>query len=329
MATLRDIAQHLGVSESTVSLVLNGKGRVGAMTRARVLAYADEVSYHPNQLAKSLKLQRAHSVGVVVPDISNEFYALLFKAIDSRLAQDGFTPILFNIGEDEAREQEFLGHLSSSTVDGMIVATAGGDAYRDLPERTLRRLVFVDNLPAGATDNCRYIGADNVESSYRLTQHLVDRGHTRIATLMGSAGESSARERLEGFERCLADNGIELRDEWVARTNFQYADGLAKAERLLSLAEPPTAVIAQNNVLAYATFRVVRGMSLGVPRDVAIACFDHLDTYGFMRPVITTVIQPLDDIAELACDLLRAGIAGERGGARYHLPASFQLGETT
>lgn len=327
-ARLRDIARHMGLSESTVSRVLNGKGRVGDDTRRRVLEYAEQVNYYPNQLAKGLKLQVAESIGVVVPDISNEFYAVLFKLIDSQVAPDGYTATLFNVGDDVGREASFLGHLRSSTVDGMIVATAGSDAYSTLPAQLLDRIVFVDNLPSGL-DDCSYVGADNVKSSYDLTQHLIDRGHSRIATVMGPVRESSATERLEGFQRCLADNGIPLPDDWVVRTNFQYADGLAKAAYLLSGKERPTAIIAQNNVLAYATIRVARKQSMQVPRDVAVACFDHLDPYGFMRPVITTMVQPLDAIVELACDLLRGRHSAHGGHVQHRPRAEFQLGETT
>lgn len=328
MTTLRDIAQELGIAESTVSRVLNNKGRVGEATKKRVLAYAGMVQYHPNQMAKSLKMQSANSLGVVVPDISNEFYALLFKEMDRLVSAEGYTPILFNIGDDVDREEAFLAQLRSHTVDGLVVLTSGSDAYRDLPESTLRRIVFVDNLPRGNPE-CSYVGADNVKSSYALTQHLVDRGHSRIATVVGPAGESSALERLEGFERCLEDNKLVLPRGWIARTNFQYADGYAKAEELLGGDDPPTAIIAQNNVLAYATIRVAKKRALRVPRDVAVACFDHLDTYGFMRPVITSMVQPLDQIAAKAWELLQAGIAGDAPHTLHRFDASFHLGETT
>lgn len=327
MTRLRDIADHLGLSESTVSRVLNGKGRVGATTRDRVLRYAEKIDYHPNQLAKGLKLQSAGSVGVVVPDISNEFYALLFKQIDSRLAPQGFTPILFNVGVDKAREARFMGHLRSSTVDSMIVATVGSDIYRTMSDSLLERIVFVDNIPA-CLDECSFVGVDNVKSSFDLTQHLIDRGHERIATVIGSAGESSATDRLEGFERCLIANGVPLRKDWVARTNFQYQDGLEKAKALLRDSDGPTAVIAQNNVLAYATIRAARERFLKVPGDLAVACFDHIDTYGFMRPIITTMLQPIDEIAAVACDLVQS-ISTNRDYSRYCLESVFRMGETT
>lgn len=328
MATLRDIAQHLGLSVSTVSRVLSGKGRVGQDTIDRVLQYTREIDFHPNQLAQRLKSQSADSIGVVVPDISNEFYAILFKQIDARLGPAGYTPVLFDIGENPEREKGFLAHLRSATVDAMIVATAGSEAYGALPEDLLRRIVFVDNRPATDAD-VAYVGVDNVHSSYELTRHLIERGHTAIAMIVGSEGESSATERTEGFRAAMADHGLPLREEWIARARFNYADGISRATALLSGDDRPTAIIAQNNVLAYATIRVARLASLRVPRDLAVACFDHIDTYEFMRPVITSMVQPLDQIASLACDRLEASLAGETVEPSPPLQAQFRIGETT
>ena len=124
MTTLRDIAQHFGLSESTVSRILTDKGRLSAETRRRVREYAAAVDYHPNQLAKSLKRQRSNTVGVLLPDITNEYCAVLFKAIEDRLRGHGLTAVLFNTNEAKEREEGCLAYLHSAQVDGMIVATA-------------------------------------------------------------------------------------------------------------------------------------------------------------------------------------------------------------
>ena len=329
MATLSDIAGHLGLDESTVSRVLNNKGRVSAQTRRRVLAYAAEVNYHPNLLARGLKEQRSDTVGVLLPDITNEYYALLFKAIDASMTSAGFTSILFNTNEDSAREGEFLRYFHSAQVDGLIAATSGSSAYGQLSDSMLDRIVFVDNIPA-VTRPVRYIGSDNVASSRELTEHLIARGHRRIATLVGSLAESSARERLEGFQACLRQHRLSLPASWIVKTNFLYDDGYRKAGELLASPDRPTAVIAQNNVLAYAVIRVANELGLQVPGDLAVACFDHIDVYGFMRPVITTVLQPIDEIAAIACGELMDRIGGSSSGpGRTMLPVSFRSGETT
>lgn len=330
MTTLRDIAQHFGLSESTVSRILTDKGRLSAETRRRVREYAAAVDYHPNQLAKSLKRQRSNTVGVLLPDITNEYCAVLFKAIEDRLRGHGLTAVLFNTNEAKEREEGCLAYLHSAQVDGMIVATSGSAVYEQLPEELLARIVFVDNRPVAGDRQVNYVGADNVASSVKLTDHLIDRGYDRIATLVGSLAESSAQERLEGFRGSLSAHGIVLPEAWVVKTNFLYADGVEKATSLLSGDDRPNAVIAQNNVLAYATIRVARRMGLVVPNDLAVCCFDHIDVYGFMRPVITTVVQPIDLIAAAAADVLIAKLAGFVPTPQsVHFPADFRIGDTS
>lgn len=330
MTTLRDIAAHFGLSESTVSRILNNTGRVSPSTRERVLAYAAEVDYHPNQLAKSLKRQQSNTVGVMLPDIANEYYALLYREMEERLRRHGLMSILFNTNEDQDREHEFVSYLLSAQVDGMIVATSGSSVYETLSDDMLGKIVFVDNRPAVGERAVTFVGADNVASSIALTEHLIGRGYRRIATLVGSLAESSAQERLSGVRQCLAAHAIDLPEEWVVRTNFLYADGVEQSQALLSSSERPNAVIAQNNVLAYATIRVARSMGLTVPADLAVVCFDHVDVYGFMRPVITTTRQPIDQVAEhAASELVNRVRGGETGAREVILAADFQPGETS
>lgn len=330
MTTLRDIAAHFGLSDSTVSRILNGKGRASADTRSRVLKYAKEFDYHPNQLAKSLKNRQSNTIGVLIPDITNEYYAVLFKAIEDRMRKHGLMAILFNSDEAPEREETFLEYLHSAQVDGMIIATSGAPVYSTLASELIDRIVFVDNRPFSGSREVDYIGSDNIASSFLLTEHLISRGYDRIATLVGSLSESSAQERLEGFRKALADHAIPERDEWIVRTNFLYEDGVAKAVELLSANERPNAVIAQNNVLAYAAIRVAKGMGLGVPGDLAVCCFDHIDIYGFMRPVITSVVQPVSLIAAAAADAwLERRADPSRPALSRLFSAEFRFGETS
>lgn len=329
MAKLRDIAEHLGMSESTVSRVLNGKGRVSEATRARVLAYAREVDYHPNGLAVRLKQQRSNTVGVLVPDINNVFYSTLFKEIDKHLRRAGLAPILFDSNEDEVREAEFVKYLQAHSVDGMIVATSGADIYKSLSDELLDRIAFIDNRPH-IDEGYRFVGSENELAAHALTQHVIDRGHRSVATVVGAMGESSAIERLAGFKRCLAENDIDVPGHWIVHTNFLYEDGLRRARVLLTREPRPTAIIAQNNVLAYAAIKVAFDLGISVPEDLAVACFDHVDAYGFMRPVVTSAVQSVSDLATAAARSVIAGIEGDDEIPRETiLEVEFRLGETS
>lgn len=327
--TLRDIADHLGVAQSTVSRVLNGTGRVGAETRARILEYAESVNYTPNRLGLNLKLQKSGTVGILLPDINNDFYSVLFKVLDRHLRAASFQPILFDTNENKEREREYVSYLQSSVVDGMIVATSGSSVYSELPDSLLERIVFIDNKPSLEKDIC-FVGSDNYASSRQLTAHLIEQGHRNIATLVGMEDASSAEERLAAFRDELREQSIDLPEKWVVRTNFLYDDGYQQAKKLLEQKDRPTAIIAQNNVLAYAAIRVAQEMDLQVPGDIDVACFDHIDVYGFMRPVITTAVQSLDLLGKKAADRLIVRLSGRKvEPGEEIIPAEFRAGETT
>lgn len=330
MVTLKVIADHLNLSESTVSRVLNGRGRVSQATRDAVIAYAKEVDYHPNQLALGLKKQRANAVGVVLPDISNDYHVQFFRSVDQRLREAGKVTMLFDAQEDPAREEDFLSYLHSSVVDNLIVATSGSESYSRLPKALLDRIVFVDNRPVDETRDIMMIESDNFSAAEVLTEHVIDRGHPQVATVTGPLTESTARNRLDGVRATLKKHGLELREEWVFGTNFLYEEGYQAAKQMLSQPGRPTAVIAQNNVLAYAILRACEEQGLRVPDDVAVACFDHIDTYRFIRPEITSVVQPP---ANMAIEATNALLALEKDPKTPKktviLRAEFREGETT
>lgn len=327
--SLKDIADHLGLSQSTVSRVLNNKGRVSEETRKKILDYADELHYRPNHLGKSLRLQRSNTVGILLPDINNEFYSMLFKEIDLHLRRARLQPILFDTNEDLEREEEAVRYLQSAVVDGLIVATSGSEIYGKLPASMLRHIVFIDNRPKIETPYW-FVGSENKRAAMTLTQHLIDNGHRTIATLVGPQKVSSARERLSGFETCLFENGLPLKSEWVIQTNFLYQDGYEKSQALLASGQRPSAIIAQNNVLAYAAIRAAQEMNLEVPTDVAVACFDHVDVYGFMHPEVTSVVQSIPDLAAASARKLIDAINGlDTNNAETIIPVQFRLGDTS
>lgn len=335
MPTLKDIADHFALSESTVSRILNGKGRASEATRQRVRDYASEVGYRPNLIARNLRLQSTRAIGVIVPDITNPWYATYYKQVDVSAREAGYRLVLFDTDEDPERESTVVPYLPMSQVDGMIVATSGSDAYAQLDDATLSRVVFIDNEPTttggqnGTKRPVRFIGSDNVGAAVRLTEHLLSQGHTRIATLTGPLVESSARERLDGFRRAMDAAGLGVPSDWVVETNFLYEDGYRAASELLT-GERPQAIIAQNNVLAYAAIRAAREAGLRLRRDLGVVCFDHVDTYGCMRPRITSMCQPITDLAKLAVDAVVAAIGGNAQPAeRSILQSVFVPGETT
>lgn len=329
MVRIHDIAQALGLSESTVSRVLNQRGRISEETRQLVLEYAEQVGYRPNRIAQNLKSQSSKTVGVLLPDINNAFYSLLFTTIGKRLQLAGLQPILFDTSEESFRERDYVEYLRSSLVDGMIIATSGSDIYDQLPQEIIDRIVFLDNKP-NTEREYSFVGTDNVNAARELTDLLVDLGHKKIATIIGPMAASSATERFQGYLAGLEKAGLSTREEWIIPTNFLYQDAYEKSQELFAQSDAPTAIVAQNNVLAYAAIRVVGELGLQVPEDISICCFDHIDVYGFIRPKATSMNQPLEDMAKRATELLLRSLNNkDHAKEQLILPARFSPGETS
>ena len=189
---LVDIAKHVGLSVSTVSRVVNGKDRVSAKTRQRVLDAIKELNYQPNAIARSLRSRSSMTIGIVVPDLSNNFFTLLTKGAGMIAKQDDYLVMLCNSEYDEQMEQEFVRLLMQKQVDGMILATVckDPDYFRELINMDIP-VVFVDNLPK-VDANYDFVTIDNSKSSYVLTKHLLDLGYKDVAILTGSLHETSA-----------------------------------------------------------------------------------------------------------------------------------------
>jgi len=328
---INDIAKHLDVSTSTVSRALNNRGRLSQELRGKIIAYAAEVNYQPNAFALSLKNQHSNTIGIIIPDITNVYNSIFFKYVEEFIKPKGYRAILYNCDEKSTNEDQYVEYMLNSQVDGMIVASTGSSAWEILEEDLLNKVVFVDNLPQ-ISKRINFVGCDNEKAAYDLTEHLVKKGYTKIATLVGSIDESTAKDRLTGYLNCLRDNHLEINPEWIINTGFLYEDGYKKSQNLLSLANTPDSVLAQNNVLAYGILRAAQEVGLRIPEDMAIVCFDHIDLYGFMRPRFTSMMQPVYEIAEKASSMLLKKLnysSKTYKNTQIILTADLSIGETS
>ncbi len=304
MVKLQDIAEKFDISVSTVSRILNGKGRVTKELREDVLAYAKEVRYTPNLIAKSLKLQESRSIGLVVPDITNVYYGIIFNAIESFARDKGYSTILFNCVSEDSRKKEYVDQIQNSYVDGMIVATTGSEIWPTVDSRMLDKVVFIDNVPETNNRKVDYIGVDNEYSAYKLTKLMLEKGYSKIMTVTGPSRESTAKERLAGFVRAMNEHELGVDEDSIVRTSFMYEDAWQKISQEFDKGNIPEAILTHNNVTAYAALRAANNLGIEVPSDMGITCFDHIDIYGFMEPKFTNMIQPAHEMGRLAAERL-------------------------
>ncbi|MGQ9489678.1 MAG: LacI family DNA-binding transcriptional regulator [Anaerolineae bacterium] len=300
--TIQQVAERAGVSVSTVSHVINGTRYVSPELTERVRAAMAELRFQPNALARSLRRKETLTLGMIVPDNANPFFAMLAYAVENACYQRGYSLILTNSGGDLARELANINVLLGKQVDGLILAAVGLGS-RDL-EQVLRAApaVVVDrNLPGVEVDT---LLVDNLGGGRQATRYLIELGHRRIGCITGPSTTTPSAERVTGYRAALAEAGIPVDENLIARGDFQFAGGYAGAQALLALSEPPTAIFACNDLMAMGAIAAAAANGLRVPADLSIIGFDNSTLAAYTTPALTTVAQPIAEIGRLATEMV-------------------------
>lgn len=301
MVTSWDIAREAGVSQTTVSRVLNGDPRVAKQTRKRVAAVIDRLGYTPNAIARGLVTSRTNLVGVVVSDIMNPFYPELLEAIAGQLSEHGLKMVFSNAGAQP--EDVYTRLLVEQRVDGIIFAAALLDsaAVRRLAQRRFPMVLanrYVDGV------ECDVVTGDNHGGARTAAEHLLELGHRRIGVLVGHPRSSTSRDRLAGFEAAIEEAGVELDSALLRPGRYDYEAAYAETLRLLELDLPPTAVFCLNDVMAFAALNAARRARVAVPAELSVIGFDDVRMSSWEAFGLTTVRQPLAEMARTSVDLL-------------------------
>ena len=309
--TIKDIAREAGVSVTTVSRVINNKPDVSDKTKEKVLKIIDEFNYNPNSVARGLVMQKTHTIGLIIPDISNPFFPDIAKAIEDKAQKLGYSVILFNTDNHLEREKKGVDLFKSKQVDGLVVSLSLGNEniLKDLKKRNYP-VVQIDR----AVLNHLYplISIDNKKSAYEIVQFLIKKGHKKIAHITGDLNTTTARDRLAGYKKALHDFDIEIDEELIIEGDYSKKAGLEGAEKLLKLKNPPTAVFAANDLTAAGVYNAVFAEGLNIPEDIAVAGHDDIDLASLLRPALTTMSQPKYSIGERAVTVLMKMINSDR-----------------
>jgi LacI family transcriptional regulator len=323
MTTMGDVARIAGVSASTVSHVLNGTRNVDAATRLRVEAAIEETGYRRNVVARALAAGRTHTVGLSISALTNPYFGSLVHAVERALSDAGYVLIVGDSHDDVESEKRVTDSLLDRQVDGIIVAPAAGSERVTLPgiARIRTPLVLIDRV---LDIDCDQVGPENFSSARTLTEHLLERGHRRIAVVRGLAGISSTVERFDGYAAALADRGIALDPALVVdgESNTDVAEREVRA--LMSRQDRPTALVSMNNAMTIGTLKAVRRLGLSIPADVAFACYDDFEWSDLFEPKLTAAAQDVETIGATAADLLLRRIRGDDGAPqRIRVPTTF------
>jgi LacI family transcriptional regulator len=315
--SLKSLAAELGVSAATVSRVLSGQAerhRISIATRERVVVAARACGLVVDQLARSLRLRRTMSIGLVIPDISNPFFAQLARQIERRARHHGYSVLIADSEEDGRVEAEAVTLMLSRRVDGLILAPVGtpaaADRLRALGDRPcvlLDRLLEQPPLPAVTSDHRR--------GAVMATQHLIERGHRRIGCVQGSPGTFANDARIAGWRAAMADAGLACGVDLVAGTGYSVDAAILATRALLCRDERPTAVLALGNVLALGVLQAARDERIVIPDDVSLLAFDDQPWAAVTSPSLTIVEQPIEALGREVVELLLERIGAPLDGA--------------
>ena len=301
MSTSWDIAREAGVSQATVSRVLNDDPRVADATRQRVQAVIERWGYEPNAIARGLATRRSQLIGVIVSDITNPFYPELLEAIAQRLGERGLKMILFNAWQQD--ESDVVKLLLGHRVDGIIFTSALLDStlVRDLVARRFPLVLanrYVDEV------FCDSVLSNNADGAAQAARHLLDLGHRRIALIAGHPRSSTSRDRMRAFRATLADQGVSIEKDLTRDGQFRFEVAYAETLALLRLPDPPTAIFCVNDLMALGAVSAAKHLGVAVPEQVSILGFDDIPMASWDVFRLTTVRQPLPEMARAAVDLL-------------------------
>jgi LacI family transcriptional regulator len=297
--TLADVAREAGTSASTASRALSGRGYVAADVRERLLAVADRLGYVPNLSARTLKQRTSRVVGVVVSELSNQFYAALAAGIEQTLREANYQMLLLGDNSDAAQELGGVRTFLAMRAPGVIMTPATA-AAADLLVAHGIPVVEVDRRLASSS--CDAVVIDNERGARDAVTHLLQLGHTRIGLLMARTTWTTDAGRLRGYRAALAAAGLKADPRLVVKIATHAADAGARIDALL--AERPTAVFAANNLLAEEAWHVLRRRGLEIPGDVSLVAFDDVPWMSMVQPAITAVAQPTFEMGRRAALLL-------------------------
>ena len=307
-ATIREVAEHAGVAPCTVSRVLNGHDaeHMRPETKERILASIRELDYTPVKAAQRLRRQRTHALGILVPDITNLYFALLIRGVESVAFEHGFTSLICDSSHDGRRESRYLEMLLAEDAEGVLLVPSGRvdvSALRRLVGRGVR-IMLVDRRIEGFP----VVEANNRGASRALAEHLLGLGYRHMAYISGPADVSTAQDRLHGFRDALDAAGRGL--VTTERGAFTFESGFDAARRVLRR-DKVDAIVAANDLMAFGVLRAIEEEGLSVPRDIGVAGFDHVPhvPYAtFLRPELTTVDVPVHEMGREAARRLLDGV---------------------
>ncbi|MCB0128138.1 MAG: LacI family DNA-binding transcriptional regulator [Caldilineaceae bacterium] len=309
-ATLEEVAKAAGVSVTTASRVLTAnKHPVRAATRQRVLNAAERLQYRPNLLARGMRTERTHTIGIIAEDLLSPFTPPLIRGIQDFLREIDYLALIVNTDSAATVEQSAISTLLSRAVEGILFVELDHLASTEELEESEKPYMFVHRLFGASITNS--VVPDDELGTKMAVEHLIGLGHRKIAHIAGPQGWHSARRRLEGFHATLAEHQLNLHPDHLVEGDWTYKGGAIAALRLLNKRALPTAIYVANDTMAFGAISAIQQQGLRVPEDIAVVGYDNSEFSRVLHPTLTTVSLPAYEMGMRAAELLWMKLQGK------------------
>jgi LacI family transcriptional regulator len=304
--TIHDIARLAGVSKATVSSVLNNRPGIAQETRDKILATVKKLNYRPNQLARSLSMSKSKSIGLIIKEIDNPFFAKIMKGIFEICNQLDYTVLLGSSELSPIKELQSIQTLINQQVAGLIISPLQGEdvdfSYLSDLKRENRSCVMLSHVKNYQTN---VVDIDNVQAARDAVLYLMDKGHNRIAYFSGPSHSIHAEERLEGFQQAFLMKHLPVRQDDIRHVGSYIENGFQEGIKLFSATgDFPSAVLCYNDLVAIGLINALQELHIAVPEEVSVVGFDNIEFCRVMKVPLTTVSIPAYQIGQTAAQLL-------------------------
>jgi DNA-binding LacI/PurR family transcriptional regulator len=315
--TISEVAALANVSSQTVSRVINNRDNVTPETRERVLAAIDKTGYHPNPIARRLKYGQTHTLGFILPDISNPLFGDAMKGADHYIRNSDYKHyelLFFNTEGIPEREKKGVDLFVDRRMEGIIIASSASEMIIE----HIRKILDDRNMIVVAVDNqlgdlnVDLVSSDNFKGAYLLTSHLIKLGHKSIAAITGPSNESSSIGRLDGYKAALKEYGIPFDEKIIITGDWTKGTSKTITPQLFTVDPKPTAIFAFNNSTSLGALLALKEHRIRVPDEIAVVSFDDVENGDLLSPALTTTNTSWYELGRVAAELLLSRINEEK-----------------
>ncbi|WP_141503006.1 LacI family DNA-binding transcriptional regulator [Paenibacillus luteus] len=327
--TIYDVAREAGVSIAAVSQVINGKGKISEQRRHEIFQVMERLNYQPSVIASALTGKKTFTIGLLVPDISNPFFAEIARAVEDQSHHLGYSLFICSTDNKKERAERYLSLMQQKRVDGMIIGT--GIANKSTLASLVKSQMPVVVIAREAKLAAKTVIIDDFCGGGLAASHLLEQNHSRVGLLAENEEVSSSRERIRGFLSVWEQAGLKVEDGFIRACGDELVrDGKAQASELLRSPNPPTALFCCNDLLAIGALQAAKELGLRVPEQVSLIGFDNTILAEVTDPPLTTVAQPTKEMGQLAVDSLVAMLEdGDKDDKRIVLQPELVVRQST